>query len=123
MVYSIVNEEPEPLTRHLPDAPSELLHIVNRALEKDPEERYQTVHDMVIDLRRLKKESTKVSRSMPVRPAQQSTATGPETAAVAMSGSQPGRPAGKRLWVGLGAAAIVLALGAYLFLSKRTEPP
>src|SRR5258705_3840512 len=123
MVYSIVNEEPEPLTRHLPDAPSELLHIVNRALEKDPEERYQTVHDMVIDLRRLKKESTKVSRTMPVRPLQQSTATGPDTQAVAKPESRTGGPAWKKLWVGFGAAAIVLALGAYLFLSNRTEPP
>ncbi len=30
--------------------------MLDPALEKDPEERYQTVHDMLIDLRRLKKE-------------------------------------------------------------------
>jgi serine/threonine protein kinase len=60
MMYSIVNEEPESLQTSLPDTPSELLHVVKRALEKDPEERYQTVHDMVIDLRRLKRESTRV---------------------------------------------------------------
>jgi eukaryotic-like serine/threonine-protein kinase len=123
LVYSIVNEEPQPLTRHLPDAPSELLHVVNRALEKDPEDRYQTVHDMVIDLRRLKKESTKVSRTMPVRSGQPSTMAAPSTAAVATPGSRPGGSSGKRLWVGLGAAAIVLAIGAYLLLSKRAEPP
>jgi len=62
MMYSIVNEEPEPLQTSLPEVPPELLHVVNRALEKDPEERYQTVHDMVIDLRRLKKETTRVVR-------------------------------------------------------------
>jgi serine/threonine protein kinase len=60
VIYSIVNEEPESLQKYLPDVPSELLHTVNRALEKDPNERYQSVHDMVIDLRRLKKETTKV---------------------------------------------------------------
>jgi serine/threonine protein kinase len=65
LMYSIVNEEPESLQASLPDAPSELLHIVNRALEKDPDERYQTVHDMVIDLRRLKKETTRVVRLPP----------------------------------------------------------
>jgi serine/threonine protein kinase/tetratricopeptide (TPR) repeat protein len=62
MMYSILNEEPESLNKYLPDVPSELLHVLNRALEKDPEERYQTVHDMLIDLRRLKKETTRVVR-------------------------------------------------------------
>ncbi|MGB2869186.1 MAG: protein kinase [Bacteroidota bacterium] len=63
MLYSIVNEEPDSLTKHVPDASSELMHILGRALEKNPEDRYQTVHDMVIDLRRLKKETSKVLRS------------------------------------------------------------
>src|SRR3990172_6334114 len=58
MMYSIVNEQPDPIEKHLPEASSELRHIFNRALEKDPEERYQAVHDMVIDLRRLKKETS-----------------------------------------------------------------
>ena len=62
MVYSIVNEEPEPLLKHLPNAPIELLHVLNRALEKDPEDRYQFAHEMVIDLRRLKKETSRVMR-------------------------------------------------------------
>ncbi len=35
MVYAIVNEEPEPLQHYVPDTPSELLHILGRALEKD----------------------------------------------------------------------------------------
>ena len=73
VMYSIVNEEPESLQAYLPDAPSELLHVLSRALEKDPEVRYQTVHDMVIDLRRLKKETTRV-----VRPSQGAV----ETAAI-----------------------------------------
>lgn len=62
MVYSIVNEEPTPIQKYLPDVSSELVHILNRALEKDPEDRYQGVHDMVIDLRRLKKQTSHVSR-------------------------------------------------------------
>ena len=62
MMYSILNEQPESLQKYLPDAPSELLHVLNRALEKDAEERYQTVHEMLIDLRRLKKETTRVVR-------------------------------------------------------------
>ncbi len=57
MVYSIVNEPPQPVQTYLPDAPSELDHIINRVLEKDPGDRYQLIDDMLIDLRRLKKGS------------------------------------------------------------------
>ncbi|MFQ5798380.1 MAG: protein kinase, partial [Bacteroidota bacterium] len=62
MVYSIVNEEPEPVQKYRPELSSEFLHILNKALEKNPEERYQSVSEMVVDLRRLKKESTKFPR-------------------------------------------------------------
>jgi Tol biopolymer transport system component/predicted Ser/Thr protein kinase len=63
MVYSIVNEEPTPLQKYLPEASSELVHILNRALEKDPADRYQSVAETVIDLRRLKKETSRVYRT------------------------------------------------------------
>ena len=70
MMYSILNEDPDPINKYLPQASPELIHILNRALEKDPVDRYQHVSDMDIDLRRLKKETSKISRksipSMPV---------------------------------------------------------
>ncbi|MEX2089650.1 MAG: protein kinase, partial [Bacteroidota bacterium] len=62
MMYSILNETPDPIGRILPEASAELVHIINRALEKDPEDRYQNIKDMVIDIRRLRKESSRVSR-------------------------------------------------------------
>lgn len=63
MMYSILNEEPQPIQKFRQDIPSEFLHVLYRALEKDPEERYQSIKDMTIDLRRMKKESTRVVRS------------------------------------------------------------
>lgn len=62
MMYSILNESPDPIGKVLPEASAELVHIINRALEKDPEDRYQNIKDMVIDIRRLRKESSRVSR-------------------------------------------------------------
>ena len=61
LMYSIVNEEPEPAQNHLPGISSELLHILNRTLEKDPENRYQSMKDIVIELKRLKRDSMKES--------------------------------------------------------------
>jgi serine/threonine-protein kinase len=63
MVYSIVHEQPESLTKYIPDAPSGLVHVLGRALEKDPEDRYQSVADMVSELRRGQKKTTRVLRS------------------------------------------------------------
>ena len=62
ILYSILNELPEPVQKYLPDAPSELIHIVDRTLEKDPIDRYQSMADLVIELRRLKRETSGIKR-------------------------------------------------------------
>ncbi len=62
IMYSIVNEGPEDASKYRDDIPAELLHILNKSLEKDPEDRYQSMTEAVVDLRRLKKESTRVTR-------------------------------------------------------------
>ena len=62
MMYSIVNEPPESLVKQRPDVPPDLERIVYRALEKEPEDRYQSVADMVSELRRIKKQTSRVSR-------------------------------------------------------------
>ncbi len=50
---AILDQEPVPLRHHAPKVPEELERIVTKALAKDADERYQTVKDMAIDLRRL----------------------------------------------------------------------
>jgi serine/threonine protein kinase len=67
LMYSIVNDEPTPIQKHRPEISSEFVHILNRALEKDPGDRYQSMAEMVIDLRRLKKETSRVFRTAPVQ--------------------------------------------------------
>jgi TolB-like protein len=53
---SILTREPAPLVRFSPEAPPELQRIVSKALRKDREERYQTVKDLLVDLKDLKQE-------------------------------------------------------------------
>ena len=55
IVYSIINEDPEPLTAVRTGLPTELDRVVFKGLAKKPEERYQHVDDMLVDLRRLQK--------------------------------------------------------------------
>jgi TolB-like protein/Flp pilus assembly protein TadD len=57
-----VNEDPESVLKSRPECSAELDRIINRALEKDPADRYQHADDMVSELRRVQKQSAKVSR-------------------------------------------------------------
>jgi Tol biopolymer transport system component/serine/threonine protein kinase len=56
VMAAIINKEPLPLSSHLPSAPAELQRIVAKALRKDKEERYQTVKDLLIDLKSLRQD-------------------------------------------------------------------
>jgi len=55
LLAAILSEkEPPPLARFAREVPAELERIVEKALRKEREERYQTVKDMMLDLRSLK---------------------------------------------------------------------
>jgi tetratricopeptide (TPR) repeat protein len=54
VIAEILKTEPEPLAEVAPEAPRELERIVSRALRKDREARYQSVADLLADLRTLK---------------------------------------------------------------------
>ena len=71
LLSAILNREPDLLSHHLPEVPRELQHIVTKTLRKDPEERYQAVKDLLIDLKDLKHELEPTepdSRSLGVAP-------------------------------------------------------
>src|SRR5262249_61768477 len=52
----IIREPVVPITDFRPDAPHHLQRIVRRCLAKDPEDRYQTIKDVAIELRELSRE-------------------------------------------------------------------
>jgi len=54
VIVAITQKEPLPLIRFAPTVPAELDWIVTKALRKDREERYQTIKELLTDLRRLK---------------------------------------------------------------------
>jgi tetratricopeptide (TPR) repeat protein/predicted Ser/Thr protein kinase len=56
VLYSILNTNPEPITSLRSGVPLELERIVNKCLEKDPNERYQTAADLKADLLHLRRE-------------------------------------------------------------------
>ena len=55
-LHMVVYEPPPPIADLNPSAPAELQRIVRRCLAKDPEDRYQTIKDVAIELRELRRE-------------------------------------------------------------------
>ena len=53
VMYSILNEAPEPITGLRTGVPMQLEEHLGKALAKKPEDRYQQVGDLVVDLRSL----------------------------------------------------------------------
>jgi serine/threonine protein kinase/Tol biopolymer transport system component len=107
VIYALFNQQPEPVELLRPEAPPELVQIIGKMLEKDPDHRYPTAAAALADLRAL---------YGPV------TATGTRTGVVAMTGttSVPALPRPeprrrRRLWWAGLAAAVVLGglLAAY----------
>jgi len=106
MMYAIINEEPAPVQKYRPELSSEFLHALNRALEKRPEERYQSVSEMLIDLRRLKRASERIAR--------------PPVGEMKVAESRAAISAKKKLWwslAGVGVLAIIASV--FLLLPKR----
>src|SRR5262245_35221232 len=56
VMAAILTAEPAPLSEHLPEASAELERVVSKALRKGREERYQSVKDLLADLKILKRD-------------------------------------------------------------------
>ena len=101
LLKTIIHGEPKPLSDETP-APLRLL--VEKALEKDPAERYQTMHELVVDLKRLGR------RTVP-------------DAAPAAVAQQPVRRSSWRWWAVAGSAALLaIAAGLWVYLSESSAP-
>jgi tetratricopeptide (TPR) repeat protein/tRNA A-37 threonylcarbamoyl transferase component Bud32 len=58
ILHSVLNKSPQPVTSLRSGIPLELEAIVNKCLEKDATERYQTSADLIADLKRLNRDMT-----------------------------------------------------------------
>jgi len=67
-LHSIVHNQPPPITTNAPDVPTELRWILDKCLAKDPDDRYQSTRDLVVDLKNVAR-TLDSSPALPVTPA------------------------------------------------------
>ncbi|MEX2301990.1 MAG: serine/threonine-protein kinase [Bryobacterales bacterium] len=109
VIYSIVNEEPPSLATQRPDAPTALVRLVEKALSKDPKDRYQQVEELSRELEALQGHRTMV-RGATTLPTPIPTGSAPATAA---RGDQ------RLIYLGLATAVAVVIAMVMIFMARE----
>jgi predicted Ser/Thr protein kinase len=104
---AILNKAPASPVHLNPETPAALAAIINKALEKDPDVRYQHASDFRADLKRLKRDTDSGLSAAPVSAAEKRVAP---------------RLRG-RWWAAIAAIAMVLAALAAFWLRAPLSPP
>jgi serine/threonine protein kinase/Flp pilus assembly protein TadD len=112
MLYEIINVDPQSLINQHKGIDTELNRIVMKCLEKDREERYQSMREVAVDLKRYKRDSEgrRIERKPDAREAL-------STSELTSTGKRS-----KTKWLKIGLAAFcvlfLISLGIYLFTPK-----
>ena len=104
LLYEIVHEEPEAISEKCGDIDPGLCAVIERALKKDPAERYQSAQEMRDELKGFQASHTDRSTMW------------------TYSGSRGGKSR-KNLWIGIGAVAIIAVVIGYLLMTGREPAP
>ena len=101
ILYTILHKPPKPLSEIRPDSPVELRLVVEKALEKDPADRYQSMREALVDLKRIHR----------------STISHP---AIAPASAPAVR---KRRWIAAAAIVTAVLVFAGVLALRRRSPP
>jgi serine/threonine protein kinase len=131
LLVSVLERNPPPLSVAIPDISETLEFVIMKALAKERDERYQTVHEILADIRRLKQRLSVTAEpertvaqqgSEDLRPGRANT---PDATAITLSRS---RFKGRLVWATLLVAMVALAStivskGIAYWLKHATRTP
>lgn len=115
VMHAIAYQPPRPLEPGDPSVAGEYLAVVEKALEKKPEERYQSVREVAVDLRRFLRRTGSTAALRPAAGSSERTiSVRPVGSFLGTLSGVPPRRRRRLAWSGLallaGAAAVVLVL-------------
>jgi serine/threonine protein kinase/Tfp pilus assembly protein PilF len=105
IMYAIMNEAPQPLTAVRTGIPMQMEHIVKKALQKDPASRYQTLADLIVDLRQITPKAEKPTPEPPPK----------------LRVKRKGFSISYLKWLGIPLAMVLLVAG-YIILKQKPSP-
>ena len=112
MMHSILHADPDPLTALRTGVPIELDYLIDKALAKDRDERYQHVDDVLVDLRELQKEKPSGVERLRTTPG------------TARPRPRRQRKKSAKPWLAAAAAAVLMIAGAAFWnFRPTTEAP
>ena len=117
-VAAILDRDPAPLARFEPGVPSELQRIVTKALRKERDRRYQTIGDLLLDLKALRDELQREPQT--VVDAEHHPEVPPKAPTMQ---TRPQYRDRRRLVLISLAAAIAVAIGAVAWFWSRSRVP
>ena len=103
MIANIFGQEPPPISSVQVTAPPALSHLVQTCLAKDPEERRQNAHDVLLELKWMAQGSAETTVSIPIQT------------------QRPGR--GRRAWIVAVSMVVAAAVLGWLYYRRLPEEP
>jgi eukaryotic-like serine/threonine-protein kinase len=118
VLAAILQNEPPPLTRFEPDAPTEVERILTKTLRKERSQRYQSVQDLLLDLQALREDLQSHARSGSLPVPAVTTESPSSSTPTAAPLSPPKRP----WWLAVAAAVIFMGVVLAVWALRTAGP-